>query len=88
MAGYMLEFKRNHTPASSNEPYALFPIGQADSTHIVDFPDEDKESRDSDPRGDVEVVAARVPTPGVSENFMAPVNDVYTPVLWLVDGLG
>lgn len=57
-------------------PIALFPIGQVDSTHIVDFPDEDRESRSSNPRGDFEVVAARVPTPGVSGNFMAPVNDV------------
>jgi hypothetical protein len=31
---------------------------------------------DANPRGDIEVVASQIPTPGISENFLAPVNDV------------
>lgn len=30
---------------------------------------------DSTPRGNIEVAASQVPTPGISQNFMAPVND-------------
>lgn len=80
MAGYMLEFKRNDYPATTQQGHCeFFPIGEVDSRHIVDdAADENHEiaSTDSEPRGELEMAAKRVRTPGVSENFMAPVNDV------------
>lgn len=78
MAGYILEFKRNDCPATTQQGHCeFFPIGEVDSSHIVDSAANDEvASTDSEPRGDLEMAAARVRTPGVSENFMAPVNDV------------
>jgi hypothetical protein len=35
-----------------------------------------KHGKDSTPRGNIEIAASQVPTPGISQNFMAPVNDV------------
>ncbi|KAJ5765649.1 hypothetical protein N7520_005208 [Penicillium odoratum] len=73
-SGYFLEFKRNYSPADSIERYNIFPIGEVDSGHIVD-PVPGVNSSDSTPRGDIEVAAKEVPTPGISENFLAPVNN-------------
>ncbi|KAJ5156606.1 hypothetical protein N7492_009409 [Penicillium capsulatum] len=74
MMGYMLEFKRNYALADSVERYTIVPVGDIDSTNIVDSTDGVKTS-DSVPRGTLEVAAAQIPTPGISENFLAPVND-------------
>lgn len=78
MAGYILEFKRNDVPAATQqERCEFFAIGEVDSSHIVDAAaDDEVASTDSAPRGELEMAAARVRTPGVSEKFMAPVNDV------------
>lgn len=79
MAGYMLEFKRNDCPVNTQQGHCeFFPIGEVDSSHIVDAAEDAvvSSSSDSEPRGELEMAAARVRTPGVSENFMAPVNDV------------
>lgn len=74
MAGYVLEFKRNYNP--SLEPHdQTFPIGQIHSPDIVDSPDA-APFIDSTPRGKIELAATQVPTPGINQNFMAPVNDV------------
>lgn len=80
MAGYKLEFERNHVPASRQhyQHYELFPIGQVDSVNIVDSEDE-VYSVDDSPRGEVEIAAAQVKPPGISENSLAPVNDVCHP---------
>jgi hypothetical protein len=76
MAGYMLEFKRNYSPSNDSvENYEIIPIGEIDSTNIVDDYSGVKKA-DANPRGDIEVVASQIPTPGISENFLAPVNDV------------
>ncbi|CAI7674590.1 unnamed protein product [Penicillium palitans] len=73
MAGYVLEFKRNYNP--SLDPHdQTFPIGQVDSSDIVDSPDA-APSIDSTPRGKIELAATQIPTPGINHNFMAPVND-------------
>ncbi|KAJ5355227.1 uncharacterized protein N7496_012439 [Penicillium cataractarum] len=75
MAGYMLEFKRNYSPSNDSiENYEIIPIGEIDSANIVDD-DSGIKSADADPRGDIEIVASQIPTPGISENFLAPVND-------------
>lgn len=82
MAGYVLEFKRNYNP--SLDPHdQTFPIGQVDSSDIVDSPDA-APSIDSTPRGKIELAATQIPTPGINHNFMAPVNDVsdITYTLW------
>lgn len=74
MAGYVLEFKRNYNP--SLEPHdQKFSIGYVHSSDIVDSPDA-APSIDSTPRGNIELAATQIPTPGISQNFMAPVNDV------------
>ncbi|KAJ5630461.1 uncharacterized protein N7484_010561 [Penicillium longicatenatum] len=75
MAGYILEFKRNYSPADSMEKYTLFPIGDVDPANIVD-PVPGPKCSDCTPRGVIEIAATEVPTPGISENFLAPVNDV------------
>lgn len=81
MAGYKLEFERNHVPASRQhyQHYELFPIGEVNVQHIVDSEDE-VHSVDDSPRGEIEIVATQVKQPGISENFLAPVNDVSPPV--------
>lgn len=76
MAGYMLEFKRNYSPPNDSvENYEIIPIGEIDSANIVDD-ESGVKSADVDPRGDIEVVAAQIPTPGINENFLTPVNEV------------
>lgn len=76
MTGYILEFKRNHSPAEeSAESYTVIPIGRVDPANIVDSVTEEK-SVDSIPQGNIEIAASQIPTPGISENFLAPVNDV------------
>lgn len=76
MTGYILEFKRNYCPSEdSREQHTLFPIGEVDSSHIVDLVDGTKSS-DGTPRDDIEAAACQIPTPGISDNFLAPVNDV------------
>ena len=76
MAGYMLEFRRNYSPPNDSvENYEIIPIGEIDSANIVDD-ESGVKSADANPRGDIEVVAAQIPTPGISENFLAPVNEV------------
>ncbi|OOQ89258.1 hypothetical protein PEBR_17055 [Penicillium brasilianum] len=75
MAGYMLEFRRNYSPSNDSiENYEIIPIGEIDSANIVDD-DSGIKRADADPRGDIEIVASQIPTPGISENFLAPVND-------------
>lgn len=75
MAGYILEFKRNYSPALTQRRHETFPIGQVHSSNIVDSTDTAM-TKDSTPRGNVEIAASQVPTPGISQNFMAPINDV------------
>ncbi|KAJ5898708.1 hypothetical protein N7504_008996 [Penicillium tannophilum] len=75
MAGYYLEFKRNYSPADSSEKYTVFPIGEVEPVNIVD-PEPGPKRSDCTPNGVIEVAATEVPTPGISENFLAPVNDV------------
>jgi hypothetical protein len=76
MTGYMLEFRRNYSPSNDSlENYEIIPIGEIDSANIVDD-DSGIKRADADPRGDIEIVASQIPTPGISENFLAPVNDV------------
>ena len=77
MAGYALEFKRNHSPASIPHSHKICPIGQVASAHIVDSTDPAAAaSIDCQPKGDIEIAAAQVPPPGLSRNFLAPVDDV------------
>jgi hypothetical protein len=75
MIGYSLEFKRNYSPAADQQHQIITPIGQINSENLVDSKN-GQEGADSTPRGNVEIVAARVAPPRISQNFMAPVNDV------------
>lgn len=75
MVGYELQFERNHCPAVTTQSHEIFPIGQVHSDHIADSLN-DNQRVDYDPKGDLEIAAAQVPPPRISENFMAPVNDV------------
>ncbi|KAI2793095.1 hypothetical protein POX_b03143 [Penicillium oxalicum] len=74
MAGYILEFKRNYSPDLTQRRHETFAIGQVHSSNIIDSTDT-AITKDSTPRGNIEIAASQVPTPGVSQNFMAPVND-------------
>jgi hypothetical protein len=79
MTGYILEFKRNYSPKDdSTEKYEMIEIGHVDSENIVDSTSGVKES-DGIPKDNLEIVASQIPTPGMSENFLAPVNDVRRP---------
>jgi hypothetical protein len=75
MAGYMLEFKRNYCPSASDQPRTVIPIGQVYVDHIVDSAS-DLKTVDDQPNGNIELVAAQVPPPRISANFLQPVNDV------------
>ncbi|KAL2859868.1 uncharacterized protein BJX67DRAFT_375995 [Aspergillus lucknowensis] len=74
MAGFKHEFKRGYQPALTTQSYKIFPIGEVDSAHIVDWPDH-VHLTDSEPKGNIELAAVQVPAPRASQNFMAPVND-------------
>lgn len=75
MVGYELQFERNHRPAVTTQNHEVVPIGQVHSDHIADSLNDDGRV-DCDPKGNLEIAAAQVPPPRISENFMAPVNDV------------
>lgn len=78
MTGYILEFKRNHSPSEdSTEKYTMIEIGHVESENIVDSTSTAKCS-DGIPKGNLEIAASQIPTPGISDNFLAPVNDVRT----------
>lgn len=89
MTGYQLEFERNYHYHCNNDQddyhSEICPIGQVDSSNVVDStttttPNQ-KQTKDSKPQGNLEIAASHVPAPGISENFMAPVNDV-SPILF------
>lgn len=75
MVGYKLEFERYYSPALRHQPYEMISIGHIDSLNIVDCADQ-VTSIDSEPRDNVHRAAAEIPPPRISQNFMAPVNDV------------
>lgn len=76
MAGFALEFKRGYNPALTGTDHEIWPIGQVDSSHIVEVPDPGRIITENTPRGNLEIAATQVRPPGISVNFMAPVNDV------------
>lgn len=81
MAGFQLEFKRQYAITLTQRPYTREPIGQIDSQYLADdlFDTSTISStpiRDSTPKCEIELVASQIPPPGISQNFMAPVNDV------------
>ena len=75
MAGYSLEFKRNYAPEYTQQAKVTTAIGTIYSENIVDSPPT-ASGKDSTPRGNIELVANQIPPPRISENFLAPVNDV------------
>lgn len=75
MVGYKLEIKRNYPLGMIKEPHTRHHIGQIDRQYVADTPD-DIQGDDSTPRGTIELVASQVPPPRISQNFMAPVNEV------------
>lgn len=79
MAGYSLEFKRNYSPALTKQQHQVFAIGQVDSANIVDSTTNEL-SVDTTPKGNIEIAASQVQPPRISENFLAPVNDVREPL--------
>lgn len=86
MAGYVLEFKQNYSPVLTQQHHKIFPIGQVHSANIIDCLGIAMMT-DFTPRGNIEVTASQVPTPWISQNFMAPVNDVSKPFTFLNDAL-
>ncbi|KAF7716582.1 Uncharacterized protein PECH_004391 [Penicillium ucsense] len=79
MTGYTLEFKRNYCPAQDHvEDYEIMRIGETDSQNVVDD-ETGLKYIDRSPRDDIELVASGIPTPGICENFLAPVNESSNP---------
>lgn len=81
MAGFSLQFKRSYNLELTKQEYELWPIGEVDSTHFVERSNETF-TTDTNPRGDLEIAATQVRPPGISQNFMAPVNDVSSSFLF------
>lgn len=75
MVGYQLEFERNYSPAESQEPHTMVPIGETESQHVVDSTNSSR-TKDDTPKDAIEDVAKSVRPPGISQNFMAPVDGV------------
>ena len=75
MNGYILQFERGYDPSMTKQTHTIMPIGQISSQHVVDSTNNEA-SIDSVPRCNVRTAAARVDPPRMSQNFMAPVNDV------------
>ncbi|KAE8338367.1 hypothetical protein BDV24DRAFT_166392 [Aspergillus arachidicola] len=71
MAGFCHEFKRGYNPTLTLKPYEMWPLGEVNSKHIHDWPEEFR-ATDTIPKGDLEVAASQIPAPRISENFMAP----------------
>ncbi|KAL4895066.1 hypothetical protein BDV59DRAFT_174388 [Aspergillus ambiguus] len=74
MMGFMHEFQRGYDLGTIDTPHETYAIGQVDPAYIVDWPD-GLHATHSTPQGDIEVAASQIPAPGISENFMAPVNE-------------
>ncbi|KAI1774801.1 hypothetical protein F4818DRAFT_418984 [Hypoxylon cercidicola] len=77
MCGYIHEFKRNYDVydgSDTEDLEKLVPLGSVDSRYIYE-PTTTKFSKDDTPRAELDTIALRVPAPGLSKNFMAPVND-------------
>lgn len=75
MVGYKLEFERIYSPALRHQPYEMISIGRDDSSNVIDYTDP-VTSIDSEPRDNIQRAAAEIPPPRISQNFIAPVNDV------------
>lgn len=69
MVGYQLEIKRDFVPHDEVGTVRLVGLGETAKGNVV-------ESEDDIPRGNIELVASGLPPPGISEDFMKPVNDV------------
>lgn len=80
MVGYRLEFRRNHNPSESQEPHTTLLLGDIESQHIIDSTHNSR-TRDDMPNGTIENVASAVRPPGISQNFMAPVDGVGDPLV-------
>jgi hypothetical protein len=74
MAGFMLEFKRLYNLLLTRRKYELFQIGHIDGKHVHDFTGE--RGLDSNPRGELELVASQIAPPRINQNLLDPVNDV------------
>jgi hypothetical protein len=76
MAGYSLEFKRNYSLSTGDQPLdQCVPIGEVSVENIVDWPP-GEERKETTSKGNLEVAATKVASPRISQNFLAPVNDV------------
>jgi len=81
MAGYSLEFKRNYSLSTGDQPLdQCVPIGEVSVENIVDWPP-GEERKESTPKGKLEVAATKILPPRISQNFLAPVNDVGMPII-------
>jgi len=78
MIGFRLQFERNFAPSEeATGTLAIVSIGSVDQENAVsDDAANDDKSEDDSPRSKLEIIACQLPPPRISENFMAPVNDV------------
>jgi hypothetical protein len=77
MSGFGLEFKRNYSPAGTKRQHKVTRLGDVPAGNIVDFqPASETVTLDVKPKDELERIAARVAPPGVSKNFLGPVDGV------------
>jgi len=75
MTGFCHEFKRNYNIMASRGLQPLVYLGSIDSSIVTD-PQTTAEAIDTTATGTLDGLALQILPPGVSQNFMAPVNDV------------
>ncbi|KAF3895814.1 hypothetical protein GTR04_3673 [Trichophyton interdigitale] len=72
--GYTLQFQRNYDPTTNESFQKIILIGKIAANYVAD-PKSSKPSNDNVPRGQLEVIASRIPPPTVG-NYMAPFKGV------------
>ncbi|EZF71248.1 hypothetical protein H105_06514 [Trichophyton soudanense CBS 452.61] len=72
--GYALQFQRNYDPTTNESFQRIILIGKISANHVAD-PKNSQLSNDKAPRGQLEIIASRIPPPTVG-NYMAPFKGV------------
>lgn len=75
MSGYGLEIERNFDANGSRELTEVIPIGHV-GPELVEEPATKAFKKEYVPTSGLEILASKVPPPGKSADFLAPVNDV------------
>lgn len=72
--GYTLQFQRNYDPTANGSFQKIILIGKIAANYVAD-PKSSQPSNDNVPRGQLEIIASRIPPPTVG-SYMAPFKGV------------